>query len=290
MPRGVPKAGFRKTKNSLTKNVQAVTQFTAPVKAVVFETDEQITKKLEERFNALDKMSNATLQGVNRSLIVSGPAGLGKSFSVMKAAEEYSENGHEVVVIKGFVRPTGLYKVLYENRHPHCVVIFDDADSIFTDDISMNILKGACDMTEKRTLHWLAETKMEDEDGDRLPRSFDFEGSIIFITNYDFDYMIEKGTRLAPHFQALISRSIYLDLEMKTVRDYMMRIKQVLPIMVKDQGLTVAEGYQLEKFIETNCERLRELSLRMVVKLATLMKMDRRGWEQMARVTCFKNK
>jgi hypothetical protein len=292
MPRGVPKAGFRKTKNTLIKQAVgvhkpqlAVVPMTRPV-----ETDSQIREKLSERFAAMDKMADATLSGINKALIISGPAGLGKSYGVMKLADKYEKEGNQVTTIKGFVRPTGLYKKLYENRYPHCVLIFDDADAIFMDDIAMNLLKGACDMTRRRTISWLAETKMEDEDGERVPTQFDFEGRIIFITNMDFDSFIARGTRLGPHFEAMISRSIYLDLAMHTRRDYMMRIQMVVEEGMLDQlGMNATDAKELLKFIDMNCERLRELSLRMVIKLANIMKMDRKDWQRLARVTCMKS-
>jgi hypothetical protein len=299
MPRGVPKAGFRMTKNRMnrassqagmrsTRNtVQMAPVAVAPVKK---ETDAQIREKLAERFDAMDAMAASTMRGINKSMIVSGPAGLGKSFGVMKLAEQFESKGKTVSVIKGYLRPTGLYKTLYENRHRDCVIVFDDADSVFMDDVSLNLLKAACDMTRTRKLHWLTETKMEDEDGERMPRSFEFEGSVIFITNYDFDDMIARGNRLAPHFQALISRSIYLDLAMKTNRDYIVRIHQVVEMgMLDEQGISKSVQKEILEFVETNADRLRELSLRMVMKLAALVRMDSRNWQKMARVTCLRN-
>lgn len=288
MPRGVPKAGFRMTKN------RAVAHFVAPVAAVPAavsnETEEEILARLETRFSAMDLMTEATCFGFNRSLIVSGPAGLGKSYGVMKTLEEAERRGYVPVVIKGYIRPTGLYKLLYENRFKKCIVVFDDADSIFGDDVCLNLLKAACDMTETRRLHWLTETKMEDEDGERLPRSFEFEGSIIFITNYDFDDLIAKGNKLAPHFEALISRSHYLDLAMKTKKDYVVRIKQVVfgKGMLSRDGFTDSEAREIVSFVEQNTDRLRELSLRMVVKLAGLFRMNRASWKDLAAVTCMR--
>jgi hypothetical protein len=305
MPRGVPKNGFRLTKKRLAsgkfikdtkladavKDVMAVTAAEKVVEPeVTVETDEQIRTKLTDRFNALDQMAKATVGGTNKTLIVSGPAGLGKSYGVMKVAAEEEKGGRRVEVIKGFVRPTGLYKVLYENRHKNCTVIFDDADSVFNDDVSMNILKSACDMTRTRHIHWRAETKMEDEGGERLPNKYEFEGSIIFITNYDFDAFIAKGNRLSPHFSAMISRSIYLDLAMHSRRDYMMRINMVIEEgMLRDYGLSDFDAKELMVFVENNIERLRELSLRMVIKIANLMRMDRNDWQRLAKVTFFTN-
>lgn len=303
MPRGVPKAGFRvSTKTGLplgrataaafqsTSTVGRVVQMPqrTPVPAVSHETDAEILAKLKERFGALSIMSEATAFGLNRSLIISGPAGLGKSYGVMQILEKAEQKKMVPIIVKGYIRPTGLYKLLYENRFKKSIVVFDDADSIFSDDVALNLLKAACDSTEKRRLSWLAETRMEDEDGERLPRSFEFEGSIIFITNYDFDEMIARGNKLAPHFEALISRSHYLDLAMKTKRDYFLRIKQVVADGMLDDSLSRREQDILVKFIESNTERLRELSLRMVIKLAGLMKMNPTDWERLAKITCMK--
>jgi hypothetical protein len=281
----------------MTKNFRAnLSARVANARAGVFdvpevtETDEEIAIKLHDRFAAMATMTEATATGKNRSLIISGPAGLGKSYGVMTRLERLEAEGFTPVVIRGFVRPTGLYKTLYEHRFENCVVVFDDADAVFSDETSLNLLKTACDMTKKRTLSWLTETRMEDGEGEKLPRKFDFEGSIIFITNYDFDAMIASGNKMAPHFEAMISRSHYLDLAMKTKRDYLVRIRQV----VKDHGMLRTQGFSLIQettllgFIETNHERLRELSLRMVLKLAGLMKMNPTGWEKLAKVTCMR--
>ena len=287
MPRGVPKSGFR-----MTRKRQAVNFAPQAVKPVRTETVAEIESKLADRFEALAIMSEATGKGINRSLIVSGPAGLGKSFTVEAKLTELEQKGHHVTYIKGYVRPLALYKLLYETRHPNSVLVFDDSDSVFYDDVSMNLLKGACDSTERRVLHWLSKSleKEEDEEGESIPEKFEFQGSIIFITNYDFDAMIESGNKLAPHFQALVSRSHYLDLAMKTKMDYMVRIRQVVRGgMLRDRGFSAAEQTLILEFIENNMERLRELSLRMVVKISGLYKMDKSNWQKLAKQTCFRN-
>ena len=237
-------------------------------------------------------MAEATGKGINRSLIVSGPAGLGKSFTVEAKLEELESKGHSVTYIKGYVRPLALYKLLYETRHAKSVLVFDDSDSVFYDDVSMNLLKGACDSTDRRVLHWLSKSieKEEDDEGESIPEKFEFEGSIIFITNYDFDAMIASGNKLAPHFEALVSRSHYLDLAMKTKMDYIVRIKQVVRGgMLKSRGFNAAEETMILEFIVNNMERLRELSLRMVVKISGLYKMDKKNWQKLASQTCMRN-
>jgi Cdc6-like AAA superfamily ATPase len=276
----------------MTRKRQAINFATQTVKSVRVETVAEIESKLADRFEALAIMSEATGKGINRSLIVSGPAGLGKSFTVEAKLAELEQKGHSVTYIKGYVRPLALYKLLYETRHPNSVLVFDDSDSVFYDDVSMNLLKGACDSTERRVLHWLSKSieKEEDEEGESIPEKFEFQGSIIFITNYDFDSMIESGNKLAPHFQALVSRSHYLDLAMKTKMDYIVRIRQVVRGgMLRDRGFNAAEQTMILEFIENNMERLRELSLRMVVKISGLYKMDKKNWQKLAKQTCFRN-
>lgn len=289
MPRGIPKAGFRKTKNMALrmKKGQIPTLPAVPVKV---ETEAEVYDKLKDRFEAMHTMADATARGKNRSLIISGPAGLGKSFGVMQIMSDLEGKGYQTAHISGYIRPTGLYKTLYEFRDKKAVIVFDDADSIFSDEAALNLLKIACDMTKTRRLNWLTETKMEDEEGERMPRSFEFEGSIIFITNYDFDAMIQNGTKLAPHFEAMISRSHYLDLAMKTNLDYVVRIKQVVNEcgMLTEQGFTKDQQQTIVNFIVENQNKLRELSLRMVLKLAGLMKMNPTGWQKLAKVSCMR--
>jgi hypothetical protein len=276
---------------ALAKAREARTAKVAAAPVTKSESIAEIEQKLADRFEALEVMAEATGRGINRSLIVSGPAGLGKSFTVEAKMAALEEQGHSVTYIKGYVRPLALYRLLYNARFDNSVIVFDDSDSIFSDDVSMNLLKGACDSTDKRTLHWLSESvsRLEDEEGESIPEKFEFEGSIIFITNYDFDAIIAKGSKLAPHFQALVSRSHYLDLEMKSKMDYVVRIKQVVKAgMLRNKGFSSSDEIMIIEFIETNMERLRELSLRMVVKVSTLLKMDKVNWQKLAKQTCFK--
>lgn len=246
------------------------------------ETDEEIEARMDKAFKTMDLLAHNTINGSNKSLIISGPPGLGKSYTVMKAAED-AIGERLVTTVKGFVRPTGLYRSLYEQRFPQCTIVFDDSDSVFQNDVSLNLLKNACDITRERKLSWLAETKMLDEDGDRLPRNFLFEGSIIFITNYDFDELIARGNILAPHMQALVSRSQYVDLAIKSKRDCLIRIKQVVRAgMLAGEGLDKAAEDEIVDFVEENQDKLRELSLRMVIKIANTRRDNRFNWREIA--------
>ena len=289
MPRGVPKAGYRKTSAAIARQTGAdMLQKVVPMVVVQNETDEEIEARLAERFDILAELTDAAIKGHSRALVVSGPAGLGKSYTVEEKLQEWDEDAVNHTIVKGYVRPTGLYRLLYQHRMPNQVIVFDDADAIFFDDVSLNLLKAVCDTTERRVVSYMSEKIMVDEDeAVTIPKSFEFKGTIIFITNLDFDQMIEKGHKAAPHMQALVSRSHYIDLAMKTRRDYMIRIKQVVK-----QGLLahLSKNQQddVMAFLDKNQDKLRELSLRMAIKVAAIRKLDKPNWMAMAKATCCK--
>ena len=284
MPRGVPKAGFRAARNSRAEKLAAIR---VSYDANPNESDDQISARIAERFDILDVLTEACTCGNARALIVSGPAGLGKSFTVEKRLADWDPNAINHTIVKGYVRATGLVKLLYQYREAGQVIVFDDADAIFFDDVSLNLLKAVCDTTERRTVSWLSEGSLIDEEtAVRIPRSFQFDGTIIFISNYDFDAMIDRGHKLAPHLAALVSRAHYIDLAMKSRRDYLVRIRQVI-----EQGLlghlTYEQEAEVKQFIDKNADSLRELSLRMAIKLGHLAAQGG-NWERIAKITCCK--
>jgi len=294
MPKGVPKAGFRNrgpNKATLLKSVKATSpnmvRVKEPVAVIPHETDAQIEARLADRFDIVDAMTRMAVKGDARSLIISGPAGVGKSFAVEAALKSCRHH----TIIKGYVRPTGLFKLLWQHRKPNSVLVFDDSDDVFTDDTSLTLLKAVCDSSDRRRVSYMTEgVLLDDETGDRIPKNFEFEGTIIFITNYDFDELIGRGHKLAPHFRALVSRSHYIDLAMKTTRHYLVRIRQVIKAgLLKNIGLDPAGQIDVIDFMEENHTHLRELSLRMALKIGSIRRSNRADWKKMAKVSCCQN-
>ena len=102
-------------------------------------------------------------------------------------------------IVKGHAKAGGIFPILYDYRHEGQVVVFDDADGIFEDSVSLNILKTATDTTSTRHISWASKTKFLDSNDEVIPRSFIYEGTIIFLTNLDFNAIISYGHKLAPH-------------------------------------------------------------------------------------------
>lgn len=270
------------------------TQMTGPITFVETQTDDERIKEIAERFDMLHKMTIAVLKGDIRGLIVSGPPGVGKSYMIEQEVDKANllpriAKGKSVhSVIKGSATAIGLYKVLYEHSDENSVVVFDDCDSILFDDTCLNLLKGVLDSGKSRRISWLGESRvLKNED---IPQSFNFKGTVIFITNMKFDNT--KAGRMKDHLDALQSRCHYLDLTLDTMRDKVLRIKQIAQqgALFTDMGLSDVGETEVIDFIDANQNKMREVSLRMAIKVAQLYKTFPFTWEAMARSTCMRNK
>lgn len=256
------------------------------------ESDEEVIARIRERFEILDQMTEAATNGDIRAMIVSGPPGVGKSFGVERIVEkatlfdQIAGKRLRAEVVKGSATPIGLYQALYKYSDPNCVLVFDDCDSILLDDVCLNLLKGALDSGKKRKISWLSESAALRREG--IPDSFTFNGSVIFITNLKFDAM--KSQKLKDHLDALQSRCHYLDLTLDTMRDKVLRIRQIAQDgeLFADYDFDRIVQDEIIEFLSTSKDKLREVSLRMAIKIADLRKSFPLKWKAMANVTCMK--
>jgi hypothetical protein len=225
-------------------------------------------------------------------MIVSGPPGVGKSFGIEQEVEKaqlfdtVANKRLRVQVVKGSATAIGLYQTLYHHSDANCMLVFDDCDSILLDDVSLNLLKGALDSGKKRTISWLSESSALRREG--IPDRFEFKGSVIFITNLKFDQM--KSQKLRDHLDALQSRCHYLDLTLDTMRDKILRIRQIAQdgMLFQNYDFTDEEQEEIVQFMSQNQNRLREMSLRMALKIADLRKLSAERWTRLAETTCMK--
>jgi len=265
-------------------------KFGKPVAAV--ETDEQAMDRIRERFEILTEMTKACVSGDIRAMIVSGPPGVGKSYGVEQEIDKatlfdkMAGKRLRAEVVKGSATPIGLYQTLYKYSDTNCVVVFDDCDSILLDDVALNLLKGALDSGKKRKISWLSESSTLRREG--IPDQFEFKGSVIFITNLKFDTM--KSQKLRDHLDALQSRCHYLDLTLDTMRDKLLRIRQIAKdgVLFADYDFEPAVQDDIIDFMNVNKDRLREVSLRMALKIADLRKLSVLNWRRLAETTCMK--
>jgi len=255
------------------------------------ETDEEIIERLRVRFDMLDDMTRAVKSGAVTAMIVSGPPGVGKSHGVETQLERYQlleslGGDRKYEVVKGAMSALGLYVKLYKYSSKDSVIVFDDCDSIFSDELSLNILKAALDSKKRRMIHWNTDSIKLKNEG--VPDSFAFEGSAIFITNLKFD---RARGKIREHLAALESRCHYIDLTIDTEREKLLRIRQiVVDGMLAEYGFADDVVEDILTWVESNSHRLRELSLRTIVKIADLVKAFPDRWQGMAENTVMRRK
>ena len=259
--------------------------------AVAKETDDSILARLNERFEILTEMTKAVKRGDVRAMIVSGPPGVGKSHNVEAVLQKdglfdtLGERKPKFEVVKGAMSSIGLYSKLYEFSDSKHVLVFDDCDDILQEELSLNILKGALDSGQRRFISWNTDSRILRSEG--IPDRFEFKGAAIFITNIKFEHVRSK--KLRSHLDALESRCHYMDLEMDTQREKMLWIQNIVQQGMLDRyEFDDAVKAEVLEFISTNKDRLRELSLRMVLKISDLRKAFPKSWTAMAQTTCMK--
>jgi hypothetical protein len=256
------------------------------------ETDEQAMDRIATRFKVLDEMAGACIAGNIRAMIVTGPAGIGKSHGVTTQMEKasmfdkISGKKPRFEIVKGAISGIGLFATLYKYSDKKNVLVFDDCD-VWEDQDAINVLKGALDSGKTRRISWNKDSRLLRDEG--VPNQFNFNGSIIFITNKTFDN--KKASKIQPHLDALQSRCHFLDLTVDSERDKMLRIKQVHRDadggLFADYDFTQEQTDEIMSFIETNHNKLREVSLRMCLKVADLVKISA-NWRELAKATCMK--
>jgi len=258
------------------------------------ETDEEILDRLRTRFGILDDMTRAVKKGDVRAMIVTGPPGVGKSFGVEKVLSKHDVMADiaqdsklkKYEIVKGAMSAIGLYSKLYNYSDKKCILVFDDCDSVLLDDLSLNILKAALDTSKRRMIHWNTDSRLLRSEG--VPNSFEFKGGAIFITNIKFDHV--KSKKLQDHLEALESRCHYLDLTIDTEREKVLRIKQVVTEhgMLDTYDLSDEAKLDVVNFVDEYKARMRELSLRTVLKVADLRVSFPDTWRAVAEVTCMR--
>ena len=252
------------------------------------ESDEETIERITTTFKYIEKLAAAAQKNQITGLIISGPAGVGKSFGVEKVLERLNfqhlvaNTGKEKFeIITGGTSPIGLYKKLWDNRDEGRVLVFDDCDSALNDELMINMLKAAMDTKKKRKLCWMKESRTLAEEG--IPNNFTFEGSIIFLTNLKFDHAPRK---IAPHLDAIMSRVHYLDLCLDSRREQLLRVKQVVDAgMLDKHNLNEKTKKDVVQYVYDNVGYLKELSLRTVLKVADLAMIDANNWSEPADYT-----
>ena len=233
---------------------------------------------INDRFTFTDQLVKMVAKGQTASCVITGEGGLGKSFTVMKALRDAGLKDvselpiGEVIpprgcfrVVKGFSTAKGLYRILFENQNS--IIVFDDCDSILKDPDALNLLKGVLDSYDKRYITW--NTSIND---DGLPRSFEFKGGVVFVSNMAADKIS----------QAIRSRAMNVDLSMTTDQ----KIERMETIMRSDEFMyDVPMPFKIEslELIRKNKDVASEISLRTLINVTKIRNSGNSNWASLAK-------
>lgn len=250
-------------------------------------SDEEIVTDIKDRFDIYYDMIKGTYEDTTSALIVSGSAGVGKSYTAEWALDSAKQaRGIQYQIVRGAITPIDLYELSYKFRHPNSVIVLDDADMIFDDETGLNILKSLLDTSVERKVNWMTDhPRFKGENA--LPKEFTFRGSMIFLTNKDFQkYIDESKGKYVPHMEALMSRSIYLDLKMHSRREVGLWTRHLVinNRILQEFGLSSDEQLMVLDWLMKHIDQLRELSIRTAIKLGRVYKRNPNEWEKRARI------
>jgi len=234
---------------------------------------------INQRFSFVEKLISMVASGVQPSAVITGQGGLGKTYTVMKTlvnagyvdgstladfqVGQVVQRSKMFVTVKGYSTAKGLFRTLFENNGS--VIVFDDCDSVLKDPVALNLLKGALDSYGKRIISWNADMKDED-----LPRSFDFTGKVVFISNKsqnDID-------------QAIRSRSMMIDLAMTLDQkidrmDFIAKSEEFMPeysMEVKMDAMNLIRELK---------DDAKEISLRTLISVSKI-RASNKDWKDLA--------
>lgn len=252
------------------------------------ESMQEINTRLRNTFAVLEKIGRGIVSGNIRAAIVSGAAGCGKTYTLERCLSRGQSDGLiHYQSVRGSMSAINLYKQLYECSAERNVLLIDDCDRIFLDIDALNILKAALDTSKTRRVHWNKESRVLDSED--VPRNFEFNGAVVFVTNIDFTAEIDAEKVMTPHYKALMSRCMYVDLGIHSKREVLVRIGQVVfsDSFLQDNDITREQSKEMMKWLTENMARVRVLSIRTILQLSTLVKTDP-NWRDMARVVMLK--
>ena len=212
----------------------------------------QAVRSASDMFSGMTGMAEMVARKISPSLVITGQPGLGKTYQVIQTLKGMGmREDWDFVHVKGRASAAGMFITLYENSDK--LIIFDDCDSVFRDVDAVNVLKGALDSYDKRVISWISAKPLKDQDGDIMPRSFNFTGQVIFISNMDI-------SRIDP---AIRSRSFVTDISLtndqmiQRMKGLLTEIEPKAPIRYKQEALdALISAYQQYDGVELNFRSL----------------------------------
>lgn len=221
----------------------------------------------EEQLDSLKTGMRLLMSNATNAIFLGGRGGTGKTQTVedmLHAAGKQDGSGY--IKITGSATPTGIYRILHTHRTE--IILFDDSDSALADQEGRNLFKAASDTKKARKISWMKGGKnfvdpddYDEDEGDDgvLPRSFDFTGKIIFISNMPLAKLDPDG--------ALRTRGyvINIDPTNEEIYGFMDKIVDKIPLDV-DYKLSRADRLEVVEVLKSRRIASKTANLRSLVR------------------------
>lgn len=214
-----------------------------------------------------------------KGLIISGDAGTGKTHWVKKAFID-TKTTEDVKYIKGAsISAAALYVMLYVYRGAGKVVVLDDVDITSKNPSERNaildMIKGATEVTKsERNISWVKAQANPLMVQNNVPNSFNFDGSLIWITN---ETVTDISKKAKSHWNAISSRfniiPVYLNSQEKLL--YTLYLIEEVGMLGKDcegkeGGYSIKVQNDTIDYIKDNHKDLNEITPRLAIKIADI--------------------
>lgn len=233
--------------------------------------DKELLSDMINRMDMLDTMLEACARGQIPALIVPGAPGIGKTFHAERKLNALQEQGVcRWIKINGTNTPVEIFKLAFEYRRKGSVIVIDDGDKALDNEESLNLLKAMTDSSKRRVLN----RRSNSDTMDGVEPVFEFEGSVVVISNIDFQAYVDLGRgKNVDHMEALISRALYLDLKIHNRRAISLWVTHVSTDghLFELHNIDEPTGKQILAWLHEHNADLREYSLRTVVKMCNLV-------------------
>ncbi len=223
------------------------------------ESDET-SNLIEEIYYIPKQFVKMVANGNARGLLLWGEAGLGKTYSVIRAFKEAKK---DFVMLSGHITSMELFHFLFEHRKKN--IVLDDVN-VLENEQNLNMLKASLNDNLRVVQYHTSSKRL------RVPNKFLFEGSLIVLLN--------NVPRKTESLKAVESR--ILNFELKA--DYKTKIKIIYELAKQNyKSLSKEERFKIVKWIKKNTSEATEnLNLRLLFSIYEMRLFDKENWKKLA--------
>lgn len=244
----------------------------------------EIQKRIDDNFSAMMETLECIINPFNpiKSMVITGASGIGKTYNLdLRLKEAHAAGDCNYHYLNSKCTAIGLYKAMYEARNLGSVLVLDDVD-VFSNEDSLNLLKAALDTSNKRLISYQAASAELRKSN--IPNQIEFSGKVIFITNSNLKAIAASTSNLAPHVNAVLTRSVFIDLEIHDNESIMIHIESIIrnTNIITKHGLSKDQANEILQFMLDNTDNLRNPSLRMPTQISGLVIENPTNWKRIA--------